>query len=153
MERHLKPLAIVANITQSAHCRLDTVLLTFGSLVAQYQAMVDPEDVVACTAILNSLEKCWLVADQDIFIAVVIVNPFFWVTPFAPGPHFNNAHIRTLLVSLYSQFFQSQPPITFHTEVQDYLMGSSHYRELESLCAVQVSIFWHEVCLHPFETR
>jgi len=63
MEQHLEPLAIAANITQAAHCRLDTVLLTFGSLIAQYKTMVGREDVVGCTAILESLEKCWLAAD------------------------------------------------------------------------------------------
>ena len=151
MERHLEPLAIAANITQAAHCRLDTVLLTFGSLVARYRATIGPEDVVGCTAILKSLEKRWLAADQCIFVAAVVVNPFFRATPFAPGQRFINANIKSLLVSLYTRFFQSQPPDTFYSELQDYLMGSGQYKELESTCAVQISRFQHEVYLYLFK--
>ena len=101
MEQHLKPLAVAANITQAAHCRLDTVLLTFGFLVVQYRAMVKAEDLVGCAAILQSLEKRWLAADQDVFIATVIVNPLFQTTPFASGPRFIITRIKALLASLY----------------------------------------------------
>lgn len=148
MERHLEPLAIAANITQAAHCHLDTVLLTFGSLVGLYQTRVSSEDVVGCTAILESLEKRWLAADQDVFVAAVIVNPFFRATPFAPGPRFSTAHIKSLLASLYFRFFQSQPPSTFYTELQEYLIGSGQYRGLESMCNVQISNSRNEVCLY-----
>lgn len=134
MERHLEPLAIAANITQAAHCRLDTVLLTFGSLVARYQAMTGPEDATARTAILNSLEKRWLAADQDVFIATVIVNPFFQASPFAPGPRFIVARIKTLLSSLYTRFFQSDPPDAFYEEVHEYLTRTGRYDVLKTIC-------------------
>lgn len=135
MERHLEPLAVAANITQAAHCRLDTVLLTFGFLVVQYRAMTNTEDLVGCTAILNSLEKRWLAADQDVFIATVIVNPLFRTAPFASGPRFIIARIKTLLASLYLRFFQSEAPAMFYTELHDFLMASGRYDELESTCA------------------
>ena len=112
--------------------------------------MVDPEDIVGCTAILKSLEKRWLAADQGVFIAAVIVNPFFRVTPFAPGPRFINAHIKSLLASLYFRFFQSHPPNTFHSELHDYLMGSGQYGELESTCAVHIFKSKQEVCSRLF---
>ena len=145
MERHLKPLAVAANITQAAHCRLDTVLLTFGSLFACYRTMTGQDDTVGCTAILESLKKRWLAADQAVFIAAVIVNPFFRATPFAPGPHFINARIKSLLASLYFRFFQSQPPTGFHNELHEYLMGEGRYSELELTCTVHVHNFKHEV--------
>lgn len=77
MKRHLEPLAIAANVTQAAFCCLDTVLLTFGFLVMQYKRMSDEGDRIASHSIISSLEKRWMAADQDIFIAAVIVNPFF----------------------------------------------------------------------------
>ena len=77
MKLNLEPLAIAANVTQAAFCHLDTVLLTFGFLVMQYQHMADEADRTASTSIISSLEKHWMAADQDIFIATVIVNPFF----------------------------------------------------------------------------
>ena len=150
MERHLEPLAITANITQAAHCCLDTVLLTFGSLVARYRVMAGPDDTTACAAILNSLEKRWLAADQDVFIAAVIINPFFRATPFAPGTRFIVARIKTLLSSLYTRFFQSDPPDTFFTELHDYLTRSGHYSELELICNMHIRRSKDEVCLDRF---
>ena len=147
MERHLEPLAIAANVTQAAGCRLDTVLLTFGSLVAQYRGMQHEEDIAARDAILGSLEKRWLVADQDIFIAAVVVNPFFQATPFAPGPRFVVARMKALFSSLYLRFFQSQPPDAFHTEIHDYLTASGRYRELGSSCHAHKLRIADNVCL------
>jgi hypothetical protein len=83
MERHLEPFAIAANVIQAAQCHLDMVLLTFGSLVAWYQAITGPEDNQAVVTILGSLEKQWWAVDQDIFITAVIVNHFFRATLFA----------------------------------------------------------------------
>ena len=41
----LEPLAVASKITQAAVCHLDQVLLTFGYLVMQYQALLsDPAD-------------------------------------------------------------------------------------------------------------
>ena len=37
IEQHLEPLAVAANVTQSAFCRLDEVLLTFGALMMNYK--------------------------------------------------------------------------------------------------------------------
>ena len=146
MERHLEPLAVAANITQAAHCRLDTVLLTFGFLVVQYQAMTSTEDLVGCTAILKSLEKRWFAADQDVFIATVIVNPFFRTTPFTPSPRFILARIKTLLASLYLRFFRSEAPDTFYTELHDFLMASDRYSELEATCARHINNAMQTVC-------
>ena len=150
MERHLELLAIAANITQAAHCCLDTVLLTFGSLVARYQAMVGPEDATASTAILNSLEKRWLAADQDVFIATVIVNPHFQASPFAPGIRFIVARIKTLLSSLYTRFFQSDPPDAFYEEVHDYLTRTGRYSELETICYMHQVKRKDAVCFYLF---
>ena len=147
MERHLKPLAVAANITQAAHCRLDTVLLTFGFLVVQYRAMVKAEDLVGCAAILQSLEKRWLAADQDVFIATVIINPLFQTTPFASGPRFIIARIKALLASLYMRFFQSEVPASFYTEVHEFLMGIKQYSELRATCVRHIHTSKHEVCL------
>ena len=57
IKNHLEPLAIAANITQSAFCRLDEVLLTFGVLYHHFSNMHDPADNHIRTAVLNSLES------------------------------------------------------------------------------------------------
>ena len=83
MKHHLEPLAIVTNVTQGSFCCLDQVLMAFGHLIMQYKSMVDPEDMVGCTAIIKSIEAQWATADQEIFIAAVVLNPFYQSTPFA----------------------------------------------------------------------
>jgi hypothetical protein len=65
MKQHLEPLGIATNITQASFCHLDQVLLTFSHLIMQYKSMADPEDVVGCTAIIESIEACWATADQE----------------------------------------------------------------------------------------
>ena len=86
LKTHLEPLARAANITQAAFCHLDQILLTFGSLSIYYKDIKakDPANVLGCTAILDSIEKWWAKADQDIFIATVILNPFVKTAVFSP---------------------------------------------------------------------
>jgi hypothetical protein len=50
------------------------VLTTLGNLYHIY-SVADIEDAVQ-TKIPSCLEKCWAAADQDPFIAAVILNPF-----------------------------------------------------------------------------
>jgi hypothetical protein len=97
MKRHLEPLAITTNIAQASFCHLDQVLMTFGHLVMQYQSMTHPEDVEGCTAIIESIEACWATADQEIFIAAVVLNPFYQSMLFAPLQFLTNAGIQSML--------------------------------------------------------
>ncbi|KXN92791.1 hypothetical protein AN958_04588 [Leucoagaricus sp. SymC.cos] len=83
---HLEPLGAAANVIQVAFCWLDTVLITFGYLFHMYsEMMIDyPEDEDACTEIISSLEQCWSKADQEPFIACLILNPLYQLSPFSP---------------------------------------------------------------------
>jgi hypothetical protein len=102
MKLHLEPLAITANITQEVFCRLNMVLLTLGFLVMKHKQMEDSADKVASTAIISSLEKHWMAADQEIFITTVIINPFFRTVAFTHHPRFVVAGIIELLERLYT---------------------------------------------------
>lgn len=134
MKRHLEPLAIAANVTQAAFCRLDTVLLTFGFLVMRYERMLDEGDYIASRSIISSLEKRWMAANQDIFIAAVIVNPFFRGAPFGRHPRFVVAGIIELLGRLYLRFFLEVAPQMFSAELRDYLTEEGQYTELRATC-------------------
>ena len=80
MQRMLEPLAVAALTLQADTTRLDTVLLTLGKLYTEYQQIYKDSELeferVSCLAILGSLEKRWKPADQDLFVAAVILNPF-----------------------------------------------------------------------------
>ena len=105
-----------------------------------------PEDQIGCGAVLASLDKRWLAADQGVFIATVIVNPFYRTTPFAAHPRFMNARVKSLLASLYFRFFKTDAPNDFYTELHDFLMGSGQYSELKVTCDRHIYSSNHEVC-------
>ncbi|KIJ08508.1 hypothetical protein PAXINDRAFT_88772 [Paxillus involutus ATCC 200175] len=105
IKMHLEPLAFAANVTQATICTVDTVLLTFGFLVMQYKSMSEPEDTEVVSAIIQSIKRRWAKCDQEIFIAAVVINPFYKTTPFSRISSLNNANIHTLLECLYTRFF------------------------------------------------
>lgn len=80
IKHHLAPLAIAANVTQSTHCRLDEVLLIFGTLVMEYCKLTDPDDIPVRDALMSSIERQWEKSDQDVFVACIILNPFIKVS-------------------------------------------------------------------------
>jgi hypothetical protein len=108
LKTHLEPLARAANLAQAAFCRLDQILLTFGSLCMHYDNLrtKDPADLTGCTAIIDSIEKRWAKADQDVFVAAVILNPFIKTAPFSSQTRLvTRASILSLLKRLYARFF------------------------------------------------
>ncbi|KAH9023573.1 hypothetical protein EDB83DRAFT_2527307 [Lactarius deliciosus] len=131
LKTHLEPLARAANVAQAAFCRLDQILLTFGSLSIYYREIMDqdPDNAIGCTAILDSIEKWWAKADQDIFIAAVLLNLFVKTAPFSLQVSFlTRAGMFTLLKRLYQRFFSiTESPDqlaaninTLFTDVQNY---------------------------------
>ena len=66
----------------------------------------DSADHAGCTAIINSIEKCWANADQEVFIAAVFLDPFFKIEPFSLKLQlWSQASILSLLKRLYKPFF------------------------------------------------
>jgi hypothetical protein len=88
---------------QAAFCRLDTVLIMFGYLQHIYSDMwfMSPEDKHACETIPDSLESRWSKADQEPFIASIIVNPLYQLTPFSKYSGLHLASALGLLKQLY----------------------------------------------------
>lgn len=142
--RHLCPLAIAANVVQATHCRLDTVLLTFGSLYLTYSThYIDPNDEGPCQAILKSIEKRWAKADQDLFIAAVYLNPFY-TNPnhhpiFAPLDELKCADIQQLLIQLWHCFYNHKPPSTFLIQMNQYFGQTGFFASLQSQCLIEAS--------------
>ena len=92
-------------------------------------------DQDACDAILDSLEKRWSKADQDVFIAAVLLNPFFKHRPFKPLPRFQPANIHHLFVRLWTWFFPGEAvPPTLYYNVLHYLRETGDFQSLQD-CA------------------
>jgi len=134
-------LAEAANIIQAAFCRLDTVLLTFGYLIVSYKAMKDPDDLPGVQAIIKSIEKRWAKADQEIFIAAMILNPFYRREPLAATPMFNNAGITALLGRVFKRLRRTtEVPQEFYLELNDYLNLQGTFSNLKLQLQIETNI-------------
>lgn len=86
----------------------------------QYQTLT--EDPVAQQAIIDSLEMRWKKADQEIFIASVLVNPFYRAEPFAATRFMNIAGICALLTRVWNRLRSdtSEPSQQFVEYIRDF---------------------------------
>ncbi|KAI0830187.1 hypothetical protein BC628DRAFT_1408347 [Trametes gibbosa] len=134
IKQHLEPLAITANMTQSNACRLDQVLITFRRLFQSFSELDSPDEDMIKTAVLRSLQMHWDKADQDVFLAAAILNPFLKCCPFRALPLvFAPAAVHTLLERLWNRFYPShEAPATFYNEVSQYLRETGDYINLSS---------------------
>ncbi|KAI0349577.1 hypothetical protein OH77DRAFT_1414734 [Trametes cingulata] len=132
VKQHLEPLAIAANITQSNDCRLDQVLITFGTLFHFFESLEDADESTIKTAVIRSLEMRWSKADQDVFIAAVLLNPYVRMRPFHRLAHiFSPAAIYALFDRLWQRFYPSEPvPATFYNSVTNYLQEREEFAGL-----------------------
>lgn len=112
----------------------------------QYLEMKDDEDQGAVTAIMKSLEKRWAVADQEVFIAAVVLNPFYRTVPFAQVNQLNNAGIQVLLASLYYRFYNNDAPEEFYTELDEYLNCRGRYLNMNAHCGRMANFAANQVC-------
>jgi hypothetical protein len=112
---------------------MDQVLLTFGYLYLQYSQPSMADDPIARDAIINSLEKRWSKADQELFIASVLINPFYRSAPFSEHHTFSYAGQRSLFSRLWMRFNNStsSPPSEFLSQADDFIRGSGVYSELQ----------------------
>lgn len=97
--------------------------------------MMDSSDIPGCKAIINSLESWWFKADQDLFVAAVILNPIYSITPFRPLDFLIRANIHQLYVQLYTQIYSAPPPADFLNEAYAYINGNGKYVGLKSMIA------------------
>jgi len=135
VKNHLEPLAIAANVTQSAFCRLDEVLITFGSLCMTYTGMLlsGEGDRVACEAVIASIKKRWKNSDQEPFIAAVLLNPQLKISTFRPHSSFSLANIHQLFQSLFLRFFPDETQPWLFDSISEYLEGKGDFSSMEAI--------------------
>jgi len=143
--RYLKPLAIAANTLQGVQTRLDDVLLTFAYIVMHFTQIseagtADADDKDAARIVVASVEKRWKEADQEVFIAAVLLNPFFRSLPFAPINILVRANVFTLLERLFRRLFPKEDyDFAFHDDVTAFFAGTHHFGSLQQRCKTLLS--------------
>ncbi|EJF56157.1 hypothetical protein DICSQDRAFT_72102, partial [Dichomitus squalens LYAD-421 SS1] len=154
VKRHLEPLAIAANITQANDCRLDQVLLTFGFVYNFFTLLTDLEDHPFRIAVCQSLERRWAKADQDVFIAAVVLNPWLKMRPFQPNMQlFTEAAFHVILSRLWRRFYPDEPvPGSLFTEIQEYFDNTGNFESLHMTMDAISSQARDRVCFHMFHS-
>lgn len=145
---HLRPLAIATNVLQAQFCRLDTVLMTFGFLYMQFSEMISDDFEVnenVCGAVLASLEKRWSKADQELFIAAVIFNPYIGPNVFDAknreiGLLLSLSSIQSLARRLYKRFWpesSAEECTRLSLDVSDYFYKRDQFQTLDDDCLTE----------------
>jgi hypothetical protein len=108
--------------------------------------MTDPEDLPGCKAIIDSLERRWSKADQEIFIAAVILNPLYQTSPFSLIPQFRTAEIISLMTRLWQRLLRTEPPDSFALDLMEFLGKRGDYSSLDIMCNVEKNRAEKNVC-------
>jgi hypothetical protein len=92
----------------------------------QYRKMTDPDDCWGAQVIMNSIEKCWVAVDQEIFIT---------------------AGIHALLNCLWRHFYNENPPAALSQQIAEYLQQTGLFSNLASSVQIHLNANSKEVCL------
>lgn len=146
LKKQLEPLALAANITQLSNVRLDQVLIIFGLLYKEYQALLAEDNSLETRylvqRIIDSIEKRWAKSEQEAFIAALFLNPVYKLGPFADVDFTTLAGILHLLKKLYVRFFGELTVAEdqqMYDELQDYLHDTGRFKGsaalVKNMCA------------------
>ncbi|KAF8994861.1 hypothetical protein BDQ17DRAFT_1251299, partial [Cyathus striatus] len=129
---HLEPFAFAANTTQSDAAHLDVVIITLGNL---YHIFSNPSfDQTIHNGVIKSLEKHWCSADQDIFILVLVFNPYIQCSCFHPNsPFWLIGGLWPIFKKCFIQFFNGNPNPACRNSFSDYIAGVGIW-SYESMC-------------------
>ena len=100
MKEILEPLAIAKNVAQACYTRLDHVGFTLGNLYRIYNT--PSLEAPIRDQVLNSLEKRWHAADQDVFILAMHLHP--WIR----GCCFTKTLSRSTLYNMVDNIFRQE---------------------------------------------
>ena len=115
----------------------------------QYWVLCRDADVAGATEIIDSIEKQWACADQELFIASIILNPFYLSSEkylvFANLLFLNKAGTHALLSCTYQWLFQQEMSDKFTDNVNDYLGGKGLFSNLDIYVARSINVADHKV--------
>lgn len=133
MKRHLRPLALAANISQAAHIRPDQILFIFAMLYVQFRGFEDEDEATIRATMLSAIEARWAKVDQDVFIAAVILNPVHRTRPFSPLNILTTGGVYSLFLRLWKRFYGGQDvPQNLWKDTMDYVLQTGDYSIMQS---------------------
>ena len=121
LQKHLEPLAIAANVVQADNARLDTVLMTLGSLYGTL-SQSSLFDGPVREQLTKSLEKRWAQADREVFILAVVLNPYLRTAYFnRRNPGLTEGALWNMLKHVCQYMMGKEPTFTLIEVFTNYL--------------------------------
>lgn len=108
----------------------------FGFLYLSFGHFREDDEAIMRETMLRAIESRWKRADQDVFIATVILNPFHKTAPFALHPSLTNAGIYTLLDRLWKRFYKTNSPPDLWVNLLDYLGERGTYTGMQGVLSM-----------------
>lgn len=139
---------MAANITQEVNCRLDEVLLTFGTLFHWFHQLGQEVDQSVREAVEASLEKRWRDCEQEVYRAALVLNPAFQISPFQRRPWCADAGLFVLFTRLWKRFWPvEEPPHTLYSEIKDYTRHLGRFKQLPIVVEAFKQVTKDDVCV------
>lgn len=108
--------------------------------------LINTEDLKACDAILESIERQWLKTDQDVFVAGILLNLFYKAQPFHVAPFSTVAELYNLLHCLWRQFYYESPPAELYGEYKAYITVTGDFQAMHNFMQGMQASAEKEVC-------
>ncbi|KAG2360241.1 ribonuclease H-like domain-containing protein, partial [Suillus spraguei] len=129
----LEPISLMTNVHQAAQARPENVAISFGFLHFHYSKIDNDTDLAAHTAVLASIKRCWEQCNLEVFIAAIIMNPFYKVSPFQNVPLTTRAGLATLFACLWHHFYNTNDvPLNLYMDLDDYLNSSHDFTYMDN---------------------
>jgi hypothetical protein len=126
VKTHLEPFAIATLALQAPDTKLPVVPITLGNL---YRIFSGPnvDENVRCT-VHESLEKRWAKADQDVFIAGLLMNPYICGRCLASGSSFlTPAGLYGIVKRVYERVMKRPAGLELHQAFRDYMTNANEF--------------------------
>ncbi|KAI0362751.1 hypothetical protein OH77DRAFT_1379925, partial [Trametes cingulata] len=123
LRKHLEPLAVATNITQSDRTRLDDVLLTLGKLYTIYSDASE-FDRETSQLMVDKLETRWRKqgSNREVFILAMVFNPYVRKDCFNPqNPALTPGELLNMFCRVYRRMMQQEPNLELIVAFEEYL--------------------------------
>jgi hypothetical protein len=145
VKTHLEPFTIAALALQAPDAKLPVVPITLGNL---YRIFSDPsiEESVRCT-VHDSLEKRWAKADQEVFIAALLLNPYIRGRCLAGGSSFlTPAGLYGIIKRVYERAMRATAELELHQAFRDYMSHANEFSREEMMLDDMTAMYEAAVC-------
>ncbi|KAI9568731.1 hypothetical protein HD554DRAFT_2038720 [Boletus coccyginus] len=95
-----------------------------------YSKLNNKTDAPVQMAVLESAKCQWARCNQEVFIAAIISNPFYGVTPFRKIFLTTCGGLAALFSCFWLRFYEEDAPVKLFTDLEHYLTSSGDFTHM-----------------------